>query len=90
MLIGNAIVYASLAVISMNGEEFPSVLDGVVWLTVALTIVARRVDIMRWAGKTASGEPATLEHWRRYAMTVVLLTALASVLAHGIGGSVGS
>jgi hypothetical protein len=43
-------------------EQFPSVLDGVVWLTVALTILARRIDITRWAGKTASGEPATLAH----------------------------
>ncbi|MCY1009581.1 hypothetical protein OV079_29250 [Nannocystis pusilla] len=87
MLIGNAIVYASLATIAMNGEAFPSALDGVVWLTVALTIVARRVDITRWAGKTASGEPATLAHWRRYAITVVALTALASVLAHVIAAS---
>lgn len=87
MLIGNAIVYASLAMIAMNGEGFPSALDGVVWLTVALTIVARRVDITRWAGKTASGEPATLAHWRRYAIAVVSLTALASVLAHVIGGA---
>ena len=90
MLIGNAIVYGSLAMIAMNGEAFPSVLDGVVWLTVGVTIVARRVDITRWAGKTASGEPATLAHWRRYAITVVLVTALASVLAHVIGGSLAS
>ena len=85
MLVGNAIVYASLAMIAMNGDAFPSPLDGVVWVTVVLTIVARRVDIVRWRGKTASGEPATLSHWRRHAATVVLVTAIASVIAHAIG-----
>ena len=52
-------------------------------------IAARRVDITRWAGKTASGEPATLAHWRRYAVTVVFVTAIASVVAHAIGGPPG-
>ncbi|MBZ5713807.1 hypothetical protein [Nannocystis pusilla] len=86
MLVGNAIVYASLATIALGGADFPSRLDYVVWLTVVLTIAARRVDITRWAGKTASGEPATLAHWRRYAVTVIVVTAIASVLAHAIGG----
>ena len=87
MLVGNAIVYASLATIAMNGAAFPSLLDGVVWATVVLTIVARRLDITRWAGKTASGEPATLAHWRRHTVIVVLTTAAASVLAHAIASS---
>lgn len=86
MLVGNAIVYASLAMIAMDGAAFPSALDGVAWVTVVLTILARRVDITRWSGKTASGEPATLAHWRRYALTVILVTAAASAIAHAIGG----
>jgi hypothetical protein len=82
MLVGNAIVYGSLAYVALNKLAFPGVLDIVVWLTVVLTIVARRVDITRGQGTTASGEPATLEHWRRYAVAVVLAAAAASVLAH--------
>jgi hypothetical protein len=85
MLVGNAIVYGSLAYVALNKLAFPGVLDIVVWLTVVLTIVARRVDIIRWQGTTASGEPATLEHWRRYAATVVVAAAAASVVAHMIG-----
>jgi len=87
MLIGNAIVYASLAVIAFEGAPFPSALDVVVWVTVALTLVARHRDITRWGGQTASGEPATLAHWRRFAAVVILVTAAASVLAHALGGS---
>ena len=86
MIVGNAAIYASLATIAMKGHAFPSVLDGVVWVTVALILVARRLDITRWHGKTAAGEPATLAHWQRYAVTVVMVTAAASALAHAIGG----
>lgn len=86
MIVGNAIIYASLATIAMKGHAFPSVLDAVVWVTVVLTVVARRIDITRWHGKTASGEAATLSHWQRYAVSVVMVTAAASALAHAIGG----
>lgn len=86
MLVGNAIVYGSLAMIAMNGEPFPSPLDAVAWVTVALIVLARRVDITRHAGTTASGEPATLAHWRRYAVIVVLVAAAATIVAHAIAG----
>jgi hypothetical protein len=85
MLVGNAIVYGSLAYVALNELAFPGVLDLVVWLTVVLAIVARRLDITRWQGTTAIGEPATLEHWRRYAAMVILAAAAGSILAHMVG-----
>lgn len=86
MFVANAVVYASMAMIAMKGAGFPSHYDLVIWATVALSITARRIDITRWSGQTASGEPATLDHWRRYAVTVVAVTAVGSALAHAIGG----
>ncbi|MCY0993098.1 hypothetical protein OV203_38515 [Nannocystis sp. ILAH1] len=85
MFVSNAIVYGSLAGIVMHGAAFPSILDFVIWSTVVFTILARRVDITRWGGKTAQGEPATLIHWRRHAVIVVIVTIVASVIAHAIG-----
>ena len=82
MLVGNAIVYASLFVIIVNQFAFPGIFDGVILLTVVLMIVARRVDITWWQGKTITGEPATLVHWRDYAVTLVWLTSIVSTLAH--------
>lgn len=87
MLVANAIIYGSLAMIAMNGEPFPSTLDAVVWITAAMSLVARRVDITRMNGHTAGGEPATLAHWRKYAAAVIVVTALASLVAHAIAGS---
>jgi hypothetical protein len=74
MLVGNAIIFSSLAFIAING----------VWSTVVLIIVARRLDITRWNGTTADGEPATLTHLRSHAVLVILLTAIGTVLAHTI------
>ncbi len=82
MVVGNAIVCASLFAIIINQLRFPGILDGVILLTVVLMIVARRVDIARWRGKTVTGEPATLVHWREYAVTLVWLTTIVSILAH--------
>jgi hypothetical protein len=87
MFIANAVIYGSLAMIAMNGTSFPSSLDAVVWITVATSLVARRLDITRLNGQTAGGEPATLAHWRTYAAAVIIVTALASLLAHAIAGS---
>lgn len=85
MLISHAVVYTSLAMIALNGLAFPSPLDAVVWVTVVLSIFARRIDITRCDGTTVRGEPATLAHWRRHAALVVMVTAVASVLAHAFG-----
>jgi hypothetical protein len=84
-LLGYSIVFMLVGIIIVNDLAFPSMLDGVIWLTVALMIVARRVDITRWHGTTTTGEPATLADWRSYSMIAVLVTAAASAIAHTLG-----
>lgn len=86
MIVGNALVFGSLATIVVNKIGFPAMHDGVVWLSVALTIGARRLDITRYQGTTASGEPATLADWRRHAVTLILVAAAGSVVAHMLSG----
>jgi hypothetical protein len=85
MLLGHAIVFMSLGTIIVEELAFPSILDGVIWITVALMIVARRVDITRWNGTTSTGEPATLVHWRSYTVTVICIAAAGSALVHVLG-----
>jgi uncharacterized protein (DUF2062 family) len=86
MIGGNAIVFGCLATIFVNEIAFPSILDGVAWLAVAMIIVARRIDITKWQGTTADGELATLGDWRRHTAILVLVTALGTVVAHMLGG----
>lgn len=67
--------------------RFPSVLDAAAWLAVGLMLLARRVDIQRFAGRSAQGEPMTMTNWRRYAAILVGSGAVGGLIAHFLGGS---
>ena len=73
--------YGNLALIVFAGlvaqRTAPVATDIAFFASVLALIVIRYVDITRYAGRTTEGEPATLGHWRRYA---VLLTGVSVVL----------
>lgn len=87
MVAGNGALYLSLVLIGLSRAPLPSYLDVIAVLAVALMIVARRFDITHFQGRTASNEPATLSHWRRYVLSLVTTAALAWLLAHLIAGN---
>lgn len=87
IVVGNGAIYLSLATIAANKPPLPSSLDFVVGITLVLMIAARWFDVARCDGRTLSNEPATLHHWRRYAVSLVGVTAAAWSLAHLIAGS---
>lgn len=86
-VVGNLVVYVAWVTIVLTTAPLPSLLDAVVWLTVLLMLIARRVDIVRYSGRTMDGEPATLEDWRRYVAVLVSATVVGEVIAHQLGGS---
>ncbi len=86
-VVGNIVVYAAWVTIVLTTAPLPSMLDALVWLTVMLMLIARRVDIVRYSGRTMDGEPATLEDWRRYVATLMGVTMVGEVIAHQLGGS---
>lgn len=49
---------------------------------VMLVLAARYLDISRFEGTTDTGEPATTEHFRRYAIKLLLAAAVVWVLVH--------
>jgi hypothetical protein len=87
MIAGNAAIYLSLATIAANKPPLPSYLDFVVGIMVILMLAARWLDITRCDGRTMSNEPATLGHWRRYAVLLCGSSLAAWSLAHLIAGS---
>jgi hypothetical protein len=76
MLLSNIVLVVCALFISKHTTNF-SLADVVFWCTVVVALWLRYIDITRLGGQTAYGQPATLAHWRRYA---VLLTCLAFVL----------
>ena len=49
----------------------------------ALLIVMRRIDITMFHGRTVTDdEPATLDHWKRFALSSILAVACLQTLTH--------
>jgi hypothetical protein len=56
--------------------------DLVFWVLVAVLIGVRYLDVKKLNGETVSGKPATLVHWRRYALFLFLFAILLWGSAH--------
>ena len=83
MILGNALLALALISIFRNTEGFLSVADIVFVCAVAALLAARCVDIVKLNGLTASGDPATPGHLKRYIVVLVLASAALWGLAHG-------
>ncbi len=90
LLFGSAVLYAAWVAIVLTSARLPSLLDALMWATVGLMLVARRLDITRFAGRTAHGEPAARGDWPRYAAVLIVAVALGQFIAHYLGGSLTS
>jgi len=77
MFFGNMVFAFSLIFILLNKGGFFHPADWVFWITVATLVSMRYIDIRFCDGQTATGRPASMADWTRYA---VLLAACAVVL----------
>ena len=84
MFLGNMVLGAS-ALLIMQAGAYLSLIDILYWLTVPLLVAARYVDISWFKGSTAYGEPATMTHWRRYTVGLLLFAVGAWLAVHGAG-----
>lgn len=84
MLLGNVVLAFTAAKIFLDGGGLFSPANAVFWAVVVLMIWLRRIDITRMNGQTATGEPATLAHWNRYAMLLAVISLAVWGGAHGL------
>lgn len=70
MAFGNLALFM-IGILIIQRRSF-SIFDMAYWLVVVALIVVRYVDITRFGGRTASAEPATLGHFQRYALGLVV------------------
>ncbi|MBK7825607.1 hypothetical protein [Nannocystis sp.] len=89
MLVGNGLLYLSLVLIASRHAPLPSYLDVIAGAAVLAMIGARRVDIVRFGGRTVQDEPASLADWRRFSLLLVVVAAVSWLIAHFISGNLG-
>jgi hypothetical protein len=82
VLLGNAIIALCFVGILRQRDGFPSVSHAFLLGTVVVVIGLRYVDIRWLGGQTATGDPATMAHWRTYALSIGLVGLAAWGLAH--------
>jgi hypothetical protein len=82
MVFGNAALVLLAGLIIQKGAY--SYLDMIFWAIPGLLIVLRYIDITRFQGLTAECEPATLKHWSRYSILLLMTSTVLWVFAHGM------
>ncbi len=86
LLAGPTILVFLLADILQKSPEIPSLQDLGLIVAAASLIAARYVDVRHYKGQTGYGEPATLGHWRSYALKIGVGSAgvwlAVRILAH--------
>lgn len=84
MALGNALLLACAALVAKQKAWTFSIVDGAYLAVVLLMIAARFVDISRFHGETTDGKPATMAHFKRFAVLLLLVGAGVWALAHSV------
>lgn len=85
MLVGNGLL-ALCALAIAAGETSYGVADVLYWITVGCLLATRYADIRYLAGKTSEGKPATMAHYRRYTIILIVVSAVVWIVVHLIPG----
>ena len=84
MLIGNVILFF-LAMSIYQRHTTLSWFDLAYWIAVLLLVLIRYCDIKYLGGLTAQGQPASIAHWRKYVILLLLIATGVWLVAHGLG-----
>jgi hypothetical protein len=84
VLLGNvALGISAIEVSKSPGGRF-SAGDFLFWAIVVALLCVRYADIKLLGGQTATGQPASMGHWRRYAVLLVGVSLCLWLLVHGL------
>ena len=86
MLAGNGILAVCAVAIASKGTGDFAAVDVFYWLTVGCLVAARYADVRYLGGRTTEGTPATMAHWRRYALIVIVASTVVWITVHLIPG----
>jgi hypothetical protein len=83
LLWGN-IILVSMAIKITQKQTFLSIYDNIYWVIVVLLAITKYCDIRYFEGIPTKGTPATMVHWRKYVMYLLLVSAGIWLLASGL------
>ena len=84
MSFGNALPVFALIYIAKEKGKATWGIDVLFWLGIVSLVLFRLVDIQFCNGTTADGKPATIGHWRQYALIAFGIGLVGWGLAHGL------
>jgi hypothetical protein len=83
-LLGNAILFfTAISIYHHKGQIFHTA-DIVFWVTAATLILVRYLDIKFWNGLTVTGMPASMTHWLKYAVVLLVCSTIVWIILHVI------
>lgn len=86
MFLGNFTLMICAANVLMGESSSTRASDTIFWCMVLAMIIVRFLDIKFLNGQTATGEPATLSHWLKYAIVLIIISAIIWSAAHAAVG----
>lgn len=84
MLLGNAVLIITAIKITQEHQQLLSIADAVFWVVVAGVALARYLDVHRFHGQTASGQPTTPAGFQRYLVLLGAFALLVWFVAHAV------
>jgi hypothetical protein len=84
MLFGNVILLVSVILIFQRKDWMFHTADVVFWGTVVALVLARYLDIKFYNGLTATGEPSSMSHWRKYTIILLICSTAVWVFSHAV------
>ena len=84
MFFGNAILFISIIFIFQQEGRVFHAADAVFWITVVALVFIRYLDIKFCGGVTVTNLPATMSHWNKYAVLLVICSTAIWALAHAV------
>ena len=84
MLVGNMTLFILTIFILMNKGKPFNAADVVFWITVAALVLTRYFDIKLLGGLTVTNQPASMAHWRKYTIFLLIGSTAVWGLLHAI------
>ena len=84
MFIGHIAVFMAAVTICINQLQSSILVNSLFFVAVICLPISRYIEIKKYHGETADGEPATMSHWKRFSIMVAAYSIVLWLAAQAI------